>query len=123
GGRGSFDVHGNQFQLLQQSPCFLKTKTLECSTCHNPHENASRDLKAYSAVCSNCHQQVRHDFDNDPARAAAAASNCIDCHMPLQSSKAITYQFSANETRSAYRLRTHRIGIYTNADSLAMSQR
>jgi hypothetical protein len=39
-------------------------------------------------------------------------NNCIDCHMPVQASQAITFHLSGQKEKSAYRLRTHRIGIY-----------
>src|SRR6186713_3166959 len=38
--------------------------------------------------------------------------NCIDCHMPLQTSKTITVNTGAGLTDIPYLIRTHRIGIY-----------
>ena len=105
----SFDVHGNQYQLLSQSACFIKTNKLNCSTCHNPHTDAGKDLKIYSAVCMSCHQNVTHSFMKDPMQMQ---NNCIDCHMPSQPSQAITFFLEGNKDTSAYLLRTHKIGIY-----------
>ncbi|RYY94549.1 MAG: hypothetical protein EOO11_17650 [Chitinophagaceae bacterium] len=116
---GGFDVHGNQFGLLTESACFRNTKTLDCSSCHKPHSDASRDLRGYSQVCSSCHRAVQHDFDNRPEQVTAAKNNCIDCHMPLGASSAITFQLSDSAGPSAYRLRTHRIGIYPQGSAPA----
>jgi predicted CXXCH cytochrome family protein len=108
----NFDVHGNQFQLLSQSRCFLVSKTLECSSCHNAHFNAGNDLKAYSSVCMGCHRDVVHDFAKDDLSKIQLQNNCIDCHMPLQPSNAISFQLSGAKEKSAYLLRNHRIAVY-----------
>jgi len=64
---------------LMASRCFLQSRTLSCSTCHDPHENARHnDPQHYTAKCLSCHQK--------PARAASACrrnkgENCLSCHM------------------------------------------
>ena len=45
------------------------------------------------------------------------SGDCINCHMPLQSLQAITFQLSDIAPFSAYRMRTHRIGIYRGDSS------
>jgi hypothetical protein len=108
-----FDVHGNQYQLLAQSKCFLQSKTLNCTSCHDPHTNASADLTMYSRKCISCHRDTDHrSFKMDKALANTVKSNCIDCHMPLQPSRAITFQLSGSDSASFYFLRTHRIAVY-----------
>jgi predicted CXXCH cytochrome family protein len=106
----TFDVHGNQYQLLSQSKCFMNSKTLDCSSCHDPHTNSSKRLQASTSVCTQCHKAVTHKTLT--SNAANLSNNCIDCHMPLQPSKAITFQLPGDTLRSAYLLRTHRIAIY-----------
>lgn len=106
----SFDVHGNQYQLLSQSKCFMNAKTLDCSTCHNPHTNTTNNVKANSSACINCHKEVTHETLK--LTTAVLQDNCIDCHMPLQPSNAITFQRPGDTLRSAYMLRTHKIAIY-----------
>lgn len=108
-----FDVHGNQYQLLAESKCFLQSKTLGCTTCHNPHTNASNDLTAYSQKCLTCHQDIDHSsLKMSEAMAKNIKSNCIDCYMPEQPSRAITFQLSGSDSTSFYLLRTHKIAIY-----------
>lgn len=109
------DVHGNQYGLMIQSQCFIKSKTLDCSTCHNAHTAASNNLSGYSGKCVSCHQNADHRSLNfDATTAGILSGNCIDCHMPQQPSRAIAFQLAGHQTKSAYFLRTHKIAIYPN---------
>ncbi|MEP7164345.1 MAG: multiheme c-type cytochrome [Ferruginibacter sp.] len=108
-----FDVHGNQYRLMAESNCFLGSKNMNCSSCHDPHRNASNDLAYYSQKCMGCHNDASHDFC--PMAASLGNSikeNCIDCHMPKKPSEAIIFQMQGRFERSSYLLRTHRIAIY-----------
>ena len=105
------DVHGNQYQLLSESKCFQKAVTMDCSTCHNPHADAGSKLAVYSAACINCHKPVTHP-EIKGETAVTLQNNCIDCHMPLQSSRAIQFKTAGNTDMSPYKLRTHRIAVY-----------
>lgn len=108
-----FDVHGNQFNLLRQSACFLQTSSITCSTCHDPHGNANAPVAVYSQKCMGCHSQAAGNFCTaKPAAGTALQDNCIDCHMPKEASSAISFQLSGNAVNSSYILRSHRIGIY-----------
>jgi len=42
----TIDVHGNQYGLLTASACFKKSEALNCTTCHNAHENQRDNLRA-----------------------------------------------------------------------------
>jgi hypothetical protein len=111
----SLDVHGNQTQLMMASKCFQASNSLTCNSCHNVHVKERDDLAVFSSRCMNCHQQVKHNFElkND------IRNNCIDCHMPLKPSSAIT--LLTNQQRSAVpdHIRTHLIAVYKKeSDSL-----
>jgi hypothetical protein len=109
-----FDVHGNQYNLMAQSKCYLGSKTLTCSTCHDPHTNASTELNDYSKKCISCHQVVNHSsLKTGKETSNTINTNCIDCHMPKKSSRAITFQLSGSNANSMYLLRTHKIAIYS----------
>jgi hypothetical protein len=58
-----------------------------------------------------CHQQSVH-ASSMMKENAMVTTNCIDCHMPLQSSKAISFNNGAGLKTIPYFLRTHKIGIY-----------
>lgn len=108
-----FDVHGNQYNLLLQSKCFALGNTMNCSGCHNPHKNAPQSMASYSVKCMGCHKEATNNFCTVTAAAGISLKeNCIDCHMPNQSSRAISFQLSGSAETSTYLLRNHRIGIY-----------
>lgn len=114
---GQVDVHGNQSTLMEESKCFLQSKKMTCNTCHDPHKNAANDLAVYSQKCIQCHQQNAPGFcPKFASMGAAIMNNCIDCHMPKQASRAITFNLPGKTGTSSYLLRTHRIAVY--ADSL-----
>ncbi len=109
----NFDVHGNQQRLLAESKCFLQSGTLNCSSCHNPHTNASSNLATYSQKCMGCHTEANKNFCIvKPAAGISIKDNCIDCHMPKKPSEAISFYQQGNTQLSFYLLRTHKIGIY-----------
>lgn len=108
-----FDVHGNQFGLLSQSKCFKKSQTMDCISCHNPHQDTSQSLVTYSKICMSCHQDTKHNATTmKTISKSTLANNCVECHMPKQDSKAIRFQQSNTAPVSSYSLRTHKIGIY-----------
>lgn len=108
----NFDVHGNQFRLLSESKCFTMS-SMNCSTCHNPHKNATSDLSFYSQKCMNCHSEADRNFcPKADSIGASIKNNCIDCHMPKKPSEAISFKLAGSFEKSSYFLRTHRIAIY-----------
>lgn len=103
------DVHGNQVQLLRRSKCF-RSSQMTCSTCHDVHLQ-QRDAAALAARCLTCHQPQAcgkyHEIGD------AIKTECIGCHMPLQSSQVL---FSnSNGKRLTPLVRTHLIAIYPPA--------
>lgn len=66
---------------LTQSACFVKSgETLRCTTCHDPHENASRELDRFEGHCIQCHPS---DRTRSPPCPVSPREKCIACHMPL----------------------------------------
>lgn len=107
------DVHGNQYSLLSQSKCFIKSKTLDCTSCHNSHNVAVESLAKQSEKCLSCHSQVKKNFcTSTPPKGVSLKDNCIDCHMPKKKSAVIGFYLSGKSEMSHYLLRTHKIGIY-----------
>ncbi|KOP36763.1 hypothetical protein DBB36_21405 [Flavobacterium sp. WLB] len=109
----NFDVHGNQFRLMAQSKCFINSEKMDCITCHNPHENASKNMASYSKICMTCHQGLKHNEKTLKIMPEKLmADNCVECHMPKKTSGAIKFQLSNSKQLSEYILRTHKISIY-----------
>jgi hypothetical protein len=111
------DVHGKQLQLLQSSMCY-KQSNITCNTCHNAHETEGNKMESFISKCMDCHQnsahaatvikenkQIKRDYN-------LIGRNCIDCHMPLQTSKTIYFNNGAEIENMPYLIRTHKISIY-----------
>ncbi len=114
----NIDVHGNQVQLLQASPCFKASITLDCSSCHNPHTTERDNLALYSQRCMSCHQPGGVHFClKEKELGAAIQANCIDCHMPARESNVISLQSQGNTQPTPNLVRTHLIGIYPGAQN------
>ncbi|WP_162800008.1 multiheme c-type cytochrome [Pedobacter jeongneungensis] len=109
-GGGTPDVHGNQATMLMGSNCYRKSETMTCQSCHNTHENIKGNLTIYSQRCVSCHQTTKHS--KATLAKGLLTTNCIDCHMPKEPSKLITFQQAGKNDLSAYLLRSHHIGIY-----------
>ena len=111
GPASTMDVHGNQYQLLAASQCFLKSKTLDCATCHDPHAQERDNLALFSQRCMTCHTQPA----SHPAiglDVKTLTGNCIDCHMPARPSRVITMQTQGQRDPVADLVRSHLITIY-----------
>jgi hypothetical protein len=106
------DVHGKQVQLLSASQCFIKSKALECSSCHNSHDGKEKNMTVYAQQCINCHQNAKHPAALTASLGNAITDKCIDCHMPNEASKIIGFREKGKDEISHYFLRTHRIAIY-----------
>jgi hypothetical protein len=109
---GSFvapDVHGMQTQLLQQSACY-KQSTLTCLTCHNPHKT-EENTQTFIATCMSCHNTSAHS-----TQMMQQNKNCITCHLPLRASKSLDFNNSTKNNSIPYKLRTHKIAVYPEAE-------
>jgi hypothetical protein len=109
----TLDVHGNQYGLLISSKCYIKSPTMDCSTCHDVHNNQFQNPKLFSSKCVSCHSKPNHP--SIQARSIALNDNCIDCHMPVLASKKIQLKVKPGEQLLPDYLRTHYISIYKKA--------
>jgi Cytochrome c554 and c-prime len=106
----TIDVHGGQVALLQKSRCYQSSESMTCSTCHNVHQS-QRDVAAFSSRCLTCHNAGDcRIFDKIGSKIA---DRCVECHMPVQESKAIVTASNGKQTRA--RIRTHWIKVYPDA--------
>lgn len=102
---GEPDVHGKQLQLLRTSLCFQKTN-MTCTTCHDAHASQKDQLTVFASKCMDCHPHSTHTTVN------VTSAGCIDCHMPLQTSKLIHFTAGRELKDIPYLIRTHKIAIY-----------
>ena len=101
------DVHGNQVMLLQRSRCFESSPAMSCTTCHDVHVQ-QRNAAGFSNRCLTCHKE--DSCGEFKTKGPAIATNCIDCHMPIQESNLIVSGFEGKQVRA--KLRSHWIRIY-----------
>jgi hypothetical protein len=108
----NIDVHGNQYGLLAASTCF-KMSGMTCSTCHDPHKNENGEIISFSQKCMSCHNEVHGNFCKmKDVPAEILKQNCIDCHMPVQASRAIVFlEQGSNIPKTAF-MRSHYIKVY-----------
>lgn len=100
-----FDVHGSQVELLEKSRCFQSSE-MTCLTCHDVHA-ARPTLASFSQRCLSCHKPETGMF---PKRNHQVSSDCIDCHMPLQETNLIVFQWNGKRVRPT--VRSHWIKVY-----------
>lgn len=66
---------------LSQSACFTRQTDirLDCLTCHDPHESATRQAASTVERCVTCHGERSRQ---GTCSSAPLTSNCTTCHMP-----------------------------------------
>jgi hypothetical protein len=108
----TLDVHGNQYGLLTASRCFTQSQ-MDCSSCHNVHNNEVNKPALFSSRCITCHRQPDHaSLQLSASREELLKNNCIDCHMPMLPSRSITLNVANGDKQIPDTVRTHHIGIY-----------
>jgi hypothetical protein len=111
------DVHGNQVGLLQRSKCYISSKTMTCSTCHDVH-TGEKPAASYSASCLTCH--TWQSCKLSAKLGHSIVNNCIDCHMPVEQTNVVVSQTADNVVHA--RMRNHWIKIYPDAQAPSAKQ-
>jgi hypothetical protein len=106
----NIDVHGNQLGLLQASKCFKLSETMTCVTCHDTHKDESGKTELLSQRCMSCHTEKHKTITGISNNNLI--KNCIDCHMPLQTSRSISFLLQGREQPVNATMRTHYITVY-----------
>ncbi len=101
------NVHGDQVGLLKKSRCYQSSPNMSCSTCHDVHA-PERTAASYSTRCLSCHKVENCGMSK--VIGAKIANNCVDCHMPIQSTNTIVSETAGQLIRPS--MRTHWIKIY-----------
>lgn len=101
------DVHGNQYGLLRASKCF-KMSDMTCNTCHDVHKNQKSQPAVFSQKCMSCHGDLNTMGGVTHRRLGMQVkTNCVDCHMQMQPSKAISVFLPGAKIPTAAQIRSH----------------
>ena len=86
---------------------------MTCNTCHSPHENESGKKEVFSKRCISCHSQGKSiTCKKISPTDKHLQTNCIDCHMPEQRSRAIMVLLQGQNIPTPAFMRSHFISIY-----------
>lgn len=89
-GEGSAFDMANHSARFQKSKCYLNKGEQEfnCISCHNPHISVKQtNFQLFNQQCLKCHKENK--YTNQLSNAHSG--NCVQCHMPAQSSTDILH--------------------------------
>lgn len=71
---------------MKQSACFVESSTMDCVTCHDPHEGfRSQGPEYFNVTCRECHEAEALQLRMPTAALREqhkVGANCFSCHMP-----------------------------------------
>ncbi len=111
---GTLEVHGNQYGLLIASKCFQISEAMNCTTCHDPHQNQRGNSMVFNQKCMQCHTGMNTmiNCSMDVIQQQGENNDCIKCHMPLIDSKSMRITTEGDSIGDAVKVRTHLIKVY-----------
>lgn len=84
---------------LERSACFTESAgKLTCSSCHDPHKDASREPAFYEAKCLGCHSGA-HGSIGKTVCPKGRTTGCVSCHMPADSKSFLHVTFTDHRIR------------------------
>lgn len=110
------EIHANQVKLLTDSKCFKMSKSMDCATCHDPHDQERGNFQKFSLKCISCHKSQQHS-QKTLSLPDANFNDCTGCHMPFVDSKAMKIDLNLKEL-TPVQIRNHFISIYSDENSL-----
>jgi len=116
------DVHGNQYGMLSASKCF-KNSEMTCLSCHDGHKNESALSAQFYVKCETCHTNALHNTCKlaPTVDTKFLETNCINCHMPEQASKAIMVIRKDESIPTSAHMRAHFISVYKDVSNQILS--
>ncbi len=112
----TLDVHGNQYGLLKASKCFQNSEAMNCTSCHDPHQNQRNNTLVFNQKCMQCHigtTSTMHCAATEIQRQGRQ-NDCVACHMPLIDSKSMRITTEGDSIGAAVKVRTHLIKVYAD---------
>ena len=108
--RPEYDHTANHVRYLTESRCYNESKTMTCTTCHDPHSKEDKSTVAANVrSCLQCHES--ENCGERESLDAGVRDRCIDCHMPARLSMSVTFDTATEDAKPVLRRHSHRIGI------------
>jgi predicted CXXCH cytochrome family protein len=81
GREDKFEIVSSAYRL-RRSQCFLKSPSMTCTTCHDPHgrSGAQSLVERNAAACKSCHKAALAELTT--AGQHPPGPDCAGCHMP-----------------------------------------
>ncbi|WP_188934846.1 multiheme c-type cytochrome [Puia dinghuensis] len=116
------DVHGNQYGMLAASKCF-KNSEMTCLSCHDGHKNESMQAAQFYVKCETCHKSASHNTCKLTSTVSQdfLKTNCINCHMPEEASKAIMVIRKDESIPTSAHMLSHYIAVYKDISNQILS--
>ncbi|MFK7737982.1 MAG: tetratricopeptide repeat protein [Pirellulaceae bacterium] len=92
-----FEINHHAYRM-HQSECYVQSKAMTCTTCHNPHQRVADELRVsfYRDKCLECHKvetcseaqsiETSREIVGQPhspeGHATQGIADCVACHMP-----------------------------------------
>jgi len=92
-------------EQMRLSRCYQASKTLTCTTCHDPHQKPKPALRLayYRSKCLGCHTEDSCGIERPQRLLKNEHDDCIACHMPTVPTEIPHFAFTH-----------HRIAIHTS---------
>eukprot|EP00913_Durusdinium_trenchii_P013401 g12582.t1 len=93
-------------EQMKLSRCYIDSKTMTCTTCHDPHSLPAENEKMsyYRKKCMNCHNDQSCKVPVKTRIKTQPEDSCIACHMPTRPTDIVHFAFTH-----------HRVGIHKPA--------
>jgi tetratricopeptide (TPR) repeat protein len=92
-----FEINHHAYRM-HQSECYVQSKSMTCTTCHDPHQRVSDESRVtfYRSKCLECHQvegcseansietsgSLQSEREAVDVHANEQVADCVSCHMP-----------------------------------------
>ena len=102
-----------QIQQMRLSRCYVQSKTMTCTTCHDPHSRPEEATKVlhFRNKCLSCHTTESCKLPAKVRAAKEPQDNCVICHMPRGPTDIPHFSFTH-----------HRIGIHAAKPNNKLSE-
>ena len=79
-------IMASHVERMKKSRCYIESGSMSCISCHNPHVSVKQTPRqTFLNACLGCHAG-KQECTEKPEVRAASNNDCVQCHMPHNSS-------------------------------------